>query len=265
MTKYLGDGVPDRLVKTSPADSMMRVVFYKRPILNEQKSAEIGRPWHDDVVYVKIKQQPGERDEVDRPAQDRDKMRWPAQWYAYAAGEDQVAEGTPLAMLFPRHPAAIATLQSLGFYTAEQLVNASATASAAIGILGQDYVDFARKYLSDPTSGAAFHQVELENEQVKRDNDRMAKKIEELTAQVQQISAAMMANAAVGVPMKRMQPEIPTMPPAQPIPVARPLEIAFPRPPSFANSAVVDVQSAMINEHHGSTPKGRSRKTGDAA
>lgn len=264
MNGYIGDGVPSTghynmdgngMVQTGPGDASMFTIFYKRPVHNAIKSTNAGRPIYDDVDFVKI-QHPGERlNIVEREVQDSDKRRWPAQWQAYASGKDQVAEGTPLGLLFPRHPATVANLQAIGILTVEQLANASATAIEAIGMNGQDYANYAQKYIKGATGGVAFHQMQVEVEEAKRANARLQKKLDEMNAQMQTMQAAFMAQqpgqfvAQTGVaPMPQM---------AQPVQMA-PV-------PSFGNSPLAaDLQSTMINANHDSKPgrgwpKGKSR------
>lgn len=253
MSGYIGDGVPDSgrfemrpdgSVQTGPSDSSMLCIFYKRAVHNAVKSAQAGRPMYEDMDYVRI-QQPGETTQVvDRPAQQADKQRWPHQWQAYAAGKDQVAEGTPLGLLFPRHPSAVAMLQAIGIMTVEHLANASATAIAAIGMHGQDYVNYAQKYIHGASSGAAFHQMQMELENTKRQNERLAKQVDDLTHQMQQYNAMMLANAGAGVPMPGV-PRQPAPPPAQPMPGG-----SMPPAPNFGNSPIFDAQTAQINATH---------------
>jgi hypothetical protein len=276
MSGYVGDGVPDSgrfqmapdgSVLTGNSDASMLCIFYKRAVHNAVKSAQEGRPIYEDMDYVRI-QQPGETTQVvDRPTQQNDMRRWPQQWQAYAAGKDQVAEGTPLGLLFPRHPSAIAMLQAIGIMTVEHLANASATAIGAIGMHGQDYVNYAQKYINGASSGAAFHQMQLELEQTKRDNNRLSKLVDDMQHQVQTLNQAVLSQAGVGSsPMPGIRQPAP--PPAQMMPGG-----SMPKAPSFGNSPLAqphfDAQAAQINANHPmggqdqqSEPKRRGRPPG---
>lgn len=271
MVGYIGDGVPDSgqyrmapdgSVQTGPGDASMLCIFYKRAVHNPLKSAQEGRPIYEDMDYVRI-QQPGETTQVvDRPTKDDDRRRWPAQWQAYAQGKDQVAEGTPLGLLFPRHPSAVAMLQALGIMTVEHLANASATAIGAIGMHGQDYVNYAQKYIHGATSGAAFHQMQMENEKIRRDNDRLHKQVDDLTHQMQQINSTLLAQAGMGVPMPGV-PRQPAPPPAEAMPGGSPM----PRAPNFGGSAwesnsAFDAQTAQINATHPMGPVQAQKRRG---
>lgn len=285
MTGYVGDGVPDSgrfemrpdgSVQTGPSDQSMLCIFYKRAVHNEIKSAHAGTPIYEDMDYVRI-QQPGETTQVvDRPAQIGDKRRWPQQWQAYAAGKDQVADGTPLGLLFPRHPSAVAMLQAIGIMTVQHLANASATAIAAIGMNGQDYVNYAQKYLNVGAGGAAFHQMQRELEQSKRENDRLAKMVNDMQGQMHTLNQAILHQAGVGSSPMPGVPRQPAPPPAEAMPGGSPM----PRPPSFGDSPGFDAQTAQINANHamgpvpgtadaaparkGGWPKGKPRKAAAA-
>lgn len=265
MTGYIGDGVPDSgryqmrpdgTVQTGPADASMLCIFYKRAVHNAIRSAHEGRPIYVDEDYVLI-QQPGEANlqKVDRPVKPEDTQRWPAQWQAYVAGRDQVAEGTPLGLLFPRHPSAIAMLQALNIMTVEHLANASATAISAIGMHGQDYVNYAQKYISGASSGAKFHEMQMELEHTKRDNARLEKMVTDLQMQMQQINAGLLAQAG----MNNSMPGIPRQPapaPAAPMPGG-----AMPSAPSFGGSQIFDAQTAQINATHPMGPAAAGQET----
>ncbi len=253
MAGYIGDGVPDSgrwnmgpdgTVQTGPGDNSMLVIFYKKPVHNEIKSANAGIPVYEDVDFVRI-QAPGESNlqVVDKPVDQTHKRRWPQQWAAYAQGKDQVADGTPLGLLFPRHPSAVAMLQGLGIMTVQHLAGASATAIDAIGMHGLDYVNYAQKYLNAGAGGAAFHQMQRDLEQANRENTRLAKTVDDMQHQMQQMNQMLLANAGVGSPMPGV-PRNPVPAPATPMAGGAPMRV-----PSF-EGPTFDAQTAQINANH---------------
>src|SRR5690242_5836166 len=75
-------------------------LFYMRPVHNPARSREVGRPYFEDKVYVKI-HPPGERlNIVDVLATDEHKRRFPQQWAQFQQNVQQRPEGTPIEMLY---------------------------------------------------------------------------------------------------------------------------------------------------------------------
>jgi hypothetical protein len=71
------------------------VHFYKRPKQDKAETLKQGRPIVKMVEYVKITV-PGERDEVDKPVQDRERERYPKEYAAFLANKQEELEGTLL-------------------------------------------------------------------------------------------------------------------------------------------------------------------------
>lgn len=93
---YEGDHPFEQHRGPGPGDEKLRVLFYNRPKQDMNKSAKEGRPVYKDVVYIMI-EVPGDRTmQVDKPADDADKARFPKQWEAFLRKETAPLEGTPL-------------------------------------------------------------------------------------------------------------------------------------------------------------------------
>lgn len=137
-------------------DDLTLAVFYTKSVLNEAKTLEHNRPFHENRAYVRI-QPPGERlNIVDRPVQDSDKRRWPKAWNDYLNDRVQVPEGTPVDQLFVNHPAIADNLKGAGVFTIEQLANLSGNAIDNIGMGAQDWVNKAKTYLEQADKGKNF-------------------------------------------------------------------------------------------------------------
>lgn len=163
-------------------DDRMIVLFSRRAVQNEWKSRETGKPVFESADFVRI-QQPGERDYVERPVRDDDRVRWPRQWAAYESQQQQAPDGTPLDLMFPAEPHIPATLKQIQILTVEHLAGASEAAISRMGMGARSWVTRAKAYLETAERGAAFHQMERQLE----DKDERIKTLE---AQVAQILAA---------------------------------------------------------------------------
>ena len=141
------------------------VIFYTRSVQNMAKTASEGRKIFEDTPYIRM-HPPGERlNVVDRPVNGQDRERFAKQWNNYIHSKTQVPEGVPIDLLFPNHPSVAEALRANFIFTVEQCAELSATAIDNIGMGGQEYVNKAKKYLANASSGANFHiiQKELEN------------------------------------------------------------------------------------------------------
>lgn len=107
-------------------DEQLLVKFFMRPLQNDAKTREAGRPIFEEVPYVSIKQ-PGQKDsEVIAPASDRHKKRFPRHWQAFQARESQEAvSGTPLEHWSGITRSMVEELRFLNVHTVEQLANLS--------------------------------------------------------------------------------------------------------------------------------------------
>lgn len=160
-------------------DARLFVEFSSRPVLDEVASREAGRPVHKPVDYIRIRQ-PGERDEIMRPAHDLDRRRFARHWAAFQEGRTAAPEGTPLSVLFPNNPEIVENLKHDKIFVAEQLAALSDTQIQNIGMGARAWQQKAAEFLMLADNGKGFHVLQ--------------KQIETLTAQV---AALLDQNAAL--------------------------------------------------------------------
>lgn len=147
------------VVQYGGGDPSMVVMFYLKPVRNPGKSAESGRPYFDDKVFVRI-HPPGERlNIVEREANDGDRKRFPMQWAQFKENSPQTAEGTPIDFLFQANPSVAAALKASGVHTVEQCANLSAHAIETIGMGAQQWVNEATRYLEVANKGVKASQL----------------------------------------------------------------------------------------------------------
>lgn len=161
------------------SESRMVVWFLAKSVLMDAASREAGRPVYQTQHYVHI-QHPGERDFVERPAHGGDVERFPNQWKAYAAQQEQVCDGTPLSTLFPADPGLVSTLKVDHIHTVEQLANLTEEALRRLGMGAREWVKRAQTYLEAAKGMAQAHALQ------KQIDDKDAK-ITELTDRLEQL------------------------------------------------------------------------------
>src|SRR5438045_2741613 len=123
------------------------VIFYNNSVPNPQKSKEVGRPYNEDKVYIRM-HPPGERlNIIDRPANSTDARRFPLQWSQFQQNKEQTVAGTPISLLYPEHPSIGANLRACGVHTIEQCGELSGSAIDQIGMGAQQHCNNAKKYL----------------------------------------------------------------------------------------------------------------------
>ena len=160
-------------------DDGLFVTFHLHPVLNEQKSAEEGRPIYEEQEYITIII-PGDKDNiVDRAVMQQDKERFPRQYMAFQAREDQPQEGTPLQEWPQISKSQIEELKFFSVHTVEGL--AAIPDSQSQKFLGiQLLKQKARAYIEDASLAAPFQQLQEENQALQDQMAVMQQTIEEL-------------------------------------------------------------------------------------
>jgi hypothetical protein len=176
-------------------DDQLLVKFYTHAELSQFKSMKEGAPIHDDVVMIEVIQ-PGEKEPVRVLADDFHKRRFPKQWEAFKAGQEQLESGTPLNLLFPGAPSTILQLKQFNVFTVQQLAGLSDSAMSNIP-MGRTLADKARAYLASATSGKNFHAVQ----------DAMQRQIDEMRALLMEKGITPPDAAPLNVTPEEPQPE----------------------------------------------------------
>jgi hypothetical protein len=174
------------MVQYGPTDDKLIVGFYKKSVLNQARSREMGKPVHEGRDFVKI-QHPGETlNIVDRPVKDDDKQRWPRQWHSYQQGVRQMPDGVPINLLFPAKPEIETMLRGYNIHTVEQLAGLSGEAISTVGMGAQEWVNAAQRYLERANKGVNHHQFEKALAEKDAQIAALTRQVAEITALVRQ-------------------------------------------------------------------------------
>lgn len=215
------------VVEYGGGDKGMFAAFYNRPMHNPAKSTAEGRPVHENKIFIRV-HPPGERwNIVDRPANDSDRRRWPAQWNAFQQNQEQVPEGTPIDLLYPENPAVAATMRANHCHTIEQCADLSGPAIENIGMGAQRYVNDAQKYLKAANKGVGVVQMRRELEE----RDSQIRVLMQQVNELNQTVAHLKNNTAASATLADM----------------RQLLASAQERPTYAPGAGFDPATAMIN------------------
>jgi hypothetical protein len=142
--------------------------FYRGQKTDFFQSQQTGAPVAKAVDFVEIRQV-GERDSTILEVTENEKRRFPHAWEQYQRGMEQVQDGTPLGVLFPKNPEIVSTLQANHIWTVQALVSVADSSLAKIPFLF-DYRKKASEFLDGVEKGRGFHALEakLEESELKR-------------------------------------------------------------------------------------------------
>lgn len=129
---------PEFAGATSNPDAALIVSFYVKPIQNIFASSKAGKPMYEDITYITINV-PGLKDmQVDRPAYENDKRRFPLQWQHFEnrTKGDAREIGTPLSEWQQITRSQAEEFRALKFFTIESIANASDLNINSLGMIG---------------------------------------------------------------------------------------------------------------------------------
>jgi len=178
------------------ADSRLQVRFYKRPVKQDDASAEAGRPIYKEFDFVHICVAGDTLTEIDTYALESHKTRFPLHWAAYQnklGADDQGYEGTPLAEWPLVSKSQAEELRGMKFHTVEAVANASDQQLQRIGMAAgmspYAFRDKAKSFLNLADKTAESDKREQEINDLKQE---LAKKEEE-TAKIKAETDAKLA------------------------------------------------------------------------
>lgn len=185
---------PDYVGATNP-DSRLAVRFYKRPVQNDFKSQEAGRPIFDELDFVEIRV-PGDTTlAVDTPVRDDHKVRFPMHWahYMNTQGAEGHASGTALDAWPRLSRGQVEELRALKFSTVEQIATASDSQLQRIGMIAgmspYAFREAAQRFLKLAHDDATATEAETRAKQLEAQLAEQAKAMEEMRAQMAELAA----------------------------------------------------------------------------
>lgn len=127
--------------------------FYIKPVQNNFRSEQEGRPIFEDMEYVEIAIPGDMRAVVDRRVKPEDKARWPKYYEAFKANQEFFGEGLPLTEWSGVTRSQVEELRFFKIRTVEQLAAIDDANLAALGHGGRTLRSQAQAFLESAKGG----------------------------------------------------------------------------------------------------------------
>lgn len=173
----------------SEADKNLLVRFYPLPLRNDDKSLEAGRPIFDSTDMIEIRVRGNKDNVVVRPLREDDKMRFRDAWRAYKDNAKLIESGTPLSQWPLMSSAQVEELKFLGFFTIEQLVNASDSVVASVPMLAM-LKNKAKTFLEFCKGAAPMEKLQEDLAAVSNEKEVLARQLKEAVARLEVLEQA---------------------------------------------------------------------------
>lgn len=170
---------PDGTVNFGNANEVL--AFFRRSSKRDNfASQQAGYPIEKGIDVIEIRQY-GEKDSTIREVTPADQVRFPQQWAAYQQKREQVQDGTPLDMLFPKNPEVVATLKANNVHTIQAL--AAVPDSTTLNFIGE-YRSKAKAFIDGIDKGKGFHALEKKLEDAELRNMELEDRLKALEAKL---------------------------------------------------------------------------------
>lgn len=180
-------------------DSGILAQFENYAIHNEARSNEQGHICYDDIIHITM-HFPGDKTKVvcrkvkmiSDAQGPSDPERFPRQWAAFKAQQEQIPDGTPLTEWPPLTKSQVLELKATHIHTVESLANLPDSSLTWMG--SRDLRDKAKAWLGNAKGGSEVTRLLGENDALRNDVDVLKRQVQELAAirgvDVPQIPAA---------------------------------------------------------------------------
>lgn len=162
------------------AETQMLAIFYRGTKRDNFASQQSGYPIEKGVDMLEIRQF-GEKDSTKREVTPADQQRFPQQWAAYKANREQVQDGTPLDLLFPKNPEVVSTLKANNVHTIQAL--AAVPDSVSLPFIGEHRAK-AKTFIEGIDKGKGFHELEKQLEDAQFRNLELEERVKALESRL---------------------------------------------------------------------------------
>lgn len=169
-------------------DKSVYVKFYMRPVQNEAKSAQEGRPIYEEKEYLEIRTPGDQNNVIQRPVSDLDRQRFRPSYNLFKQGNEEQIVGTPLTEVPWITRSQVEELVHLRIRTLEHLADVNDGLSSKIpGLYGLK--EKAKKALGLAKNQAPITELHRRNEELQNDLDTLRRTVEEQSEVIRSLKA----------------------------------------------------------------------------
>lgn len=180
--------------RTAPKKNVLLAQFYLKPVQNQTKTREEGRPIFEEIEYIRI-MVPGDKSSViDRPVrightEKHDNYQFAPQYNMFKQGREQTPDGTPLAEWPMISRSQAKELEFFNVKTVEQL--ASMPDSSAQNFRGVHHLrEQAKSYIQRAKEDAPSIQLQAEVTKREKEMQAMQAQMKEMADELRELKAA---------------------------------------------------------------------------
>ena len=173
---------------THGSDAGMTAEFFVEDAYQEFQSEKEGRAIYKPVNKVRM-YAPGAKTDIikhvqmnDEPNSPSHPHRFPRQWQAFLAQQEQIPDGTPLEMCRFVASHRVKELKAMNVHTAEQLANIPDNILQTLGLGAMRERDLARAYLNEDVKVAELSAALAEKAAMKADMEALKLQLADLNA-----------------------------------------------------------------------------------
>lgn len=170
------------------ADNSVYVKFYTKPVMNEAKSDEAGRPIYDEREYVEIRTPGQQNNVVQRPVTDMDRQRFRKAYSKFKEGFEEQLVGTPLSEVSWLTRAQVEELFHLRVRTVEHLAELNDSVCSKYSGMYK-LKQRAKQVIEEGTKNAPFAKLQSENEKMAAELTALRQTVEEQSAIIRTMQA----------------------------------------------------------------------------
>jgi len=187
------------MARAKDKDDNCIAIFHMESMRDEDATREAGKPVFANVPFVKIIAPGNDKEVVDRIVLQRDKERFPKEWYKFTHNEAPEVDGTPIEFWPQLDKAQADTLKANNIFSVENLAGVSDQDISGLGMGMLELKKKAKTWIELQDGSADMNKLAEKNRKLEEQLAALTKKVaalEDIPQDKSEKSADLMAHLA---------------------------------------------------------------------